>query len=128
MLTVLRIITQEAALRYLRNKLRLAQVLVALLTTLACAIPDLRGVHGYRSGEVAIFEPAERQVTQENATLIARTLEDAEEFFGDGAPAGRIKGVRLALTDGSYLLRGAQSWTQSRRLACAHLPTGPPTA
>ncbi len=128
MLPLLRTTALEAALRYLRNKLRLAQVLVALLTTLACAVPDLRGVHGYRIGEVEILGPAERQTTQESVAPIARTIEEVEEFFGDSGPDARIRGVRLALPDGSQLRRCAQSWTHSRRLGCAHPPTGPPTA
>lgn len=116
----------EAALRQLREKVRLAQVLLALLATLFSAVPDVRGLHGFRVGEVELLEPAERQQTQESASPLARTAEEVEEFFGDGGPDARIRGVRLALSDGAHLRRCAQSWSPTWRSGCAHPPTGPP--
>lgn len=117
---------EEAALRQLREKLRLGQVLLALFAMLFTSVPDLRGLHGFRIGEVELLEPAERQQTQESASPVARTFEDLEEFFGDGGPDARIRAVILALSDGAQLRRCAQSWSPTWRSGCAHPPTGPP--
>lgn len=119
--------TPEAILRNPRKKLRLAQVLVALLAMLVSAVPDLRGVHGYRSGEIALLEPAESQEARETAAPQARTTEDIEEFLGNDAPGARTSGFILALSDEDHLRRCAPSWTPARRHSCAHPPTGPPT-
>ncbi|MBX9758096.1 MAG: hypothetical protein K2Y29_04910 [Beijerinckiaceae bacterium] len=116
----------EAALRALRNKLRLAQVFVALLAMLVSAVPDLRGVAGYRSGEIALLEPLEKQEARESVAPQTRAIEDVEEFLGHDAPGARSAGFDLALSDGAHLRRCAQSWTPSRRHSCAHPPTGPP--
>jgi hypothetical protein len=116
----------EVALRQLRNKLRFAQVLVALLATLVSAVPDLRGIHGFKVAEIELFEPAERQATQETAAPLLRTSEDVEEFFGDGAPDARIRAMRLALSTGEHLRRCSESWSPFKRHVCANPPTGPP--
>jgi hypothetical protein len=111
----------------LRHKLRLAQVLLALLATLVSAVPDLRGLHGFR-GEIALLEPIEKQDAQESVAPQARTTEDIEEFLGNDAPAAHIRGFRLALSDSAQLPRCSQSSTPGRRHICAHPPTGPPAA
>jgi hypothetical protein len=112
----------------LRDKLRLAQVLVVLFATLLSAVPDLRGLHGLRFGEVELAGPAERQQTQESSLFLSRTIEDAEEFFGNDSPDAHIRGVRLFLSQDSNLRRCANSWSPARRSGCAHPATGPPTA
>lgn len=118
----------EANLRTLRNKLRFAQVFVALLAMLVSAVPDLRGVTGYRSGEIALLEPLEKQEARESVAPQARAIEDIEEFLGDNTPGSRSAGFDLALSDGAHLRQCAPSWTPLRRHACAHPPTGPPAA
>lgn len=127
-MVVLRRETSEAALRHLRKKLWFAQVLLALFTTLVCAAPDLRGLQGFRFGEFETVQPAERQLKHESAALMARALEDVEEFFGDGSPDARIRADKLALQDGSLLRPAAHAGVQLRRHSCAHPSTGPPVA
>ncbi|MFN3889025.1 MAG: hypothetical protein ACK4MV_01415 [Beijerinckiaceae bacterium] len=111
----------------MRDMMRMAQVLVAVLATLLSAVPEMRGLQGLRVGEIELFEPAERPQTQEAGALAARATEDAEEFFGNDAPDARIRGVRLALLDGADLRGCADSWFAPKRPGCAHPPTGPPT-
>ena len=101
---------------------------MALIAILAAGLPDLRGLHGLRLSEIELFEPAERAPVEESASPLARTSEDAEEFFSDGAPDARIKGVRLALSNSAHLRRCANSVALTKRQDCAHLPTGPPAA
>lgn len=100
---------------------------MGLLAVLVTAVPDMRGLHGFRWSEVELMEPAERQAPQETAAPLARALEDAEEFFGNDAPDARIRSVRLALSDGAELRRCADPLAASPRHGCAHPPTGPPT-
>ena len=118
---------EEAALRDWRNKLRLAQALMGLLAVLVTGVPDMRGLHGFRLGEVELMEPAERQAPQETAAPLARASEDAEEFFGNDAPDARIRNVRLSLSDGAPLRGCAVLRAASGRHGCANPPTGPPT-
>jgi hypothetical protein len=121
-------LSPEDILRPLRDKLRLTQVLVALIATLLSAVPDLRGLQGFRFGEVELAGPAERQHTQESSLLLSRTIEDAEEFFGNDEPDAHIRGVRLSLAQDLKLRGSAASWSPPRLSGCAHPATGPPTA
>ena len=116
----------RSTLRQLRDKLRLAQVFLALFATLLSAVPEMKGLHGFKIAEIELLEPIEKQATEESAAPKHRISEDIEESVVNGAPDARIRGFSLALSDGAHLRRCAESWTPLKRTAYAHPPTGPP--
>ena len=108
------------------DKLRFAQVFLALLATLLSVVPEMRGLNGFKIAEIELLEPVEKQETQESFAPKLRISENIEDSVVSGAPDALIRGLSLALSDSAHLRRCAESWTPSKRTAGAHPPTGPP--